>query len=324
MVTEIRAKYVSDQKFDFFDFGASKAASIEYAKRHLFGKKGLGIDLDEKRVGLMKKNGYQCVVADLTNIRLPAKCVKFVKMAHILEHVPDLKSVERVIDTAKKTATHFLVITGPYFDQDKYLRSLGFKLHWSDYPDHSCHLEVAQLIKILDKLKLNDYEIYLRFPITHSSSPHIHPLSSPSHSHQYNALTHPHKEQVSFKRYVWTDFVCYIRLKEIQNWDKITTAYKNQIPYLFNVKGVSHIFSTETTKLFVDFDKLIQEKDQTISDLKNREEQLFAKVTMLEGQISEIKQSRSWKLARKLQQGVALSKKPVRKLSRSGRNQYGH
>jgi hypothetical protein len=272
--------------YDFLDFGASKGASIEFAKEHLFGKKGLGIDLDPDRVEAMNKAGYDCMVGDITDLKLPSNCVEFVKMAHILEHLPDIKGVEDAVACARKSATNFLVITGPFFDEDKYLASKGFKLYWSDYPVHTCHLKVSQLMKILQKLKLSDYELYLRYPLSDSSDEHIQPLNSPSGLHKYDPAIHPPKKHVVFDRAIWTDFVCYVQLKETKNWNEITKAYKNQIPHIEQKGGVKYDWPDKAVKELIAMDAEIQLREQTIRDLKYQKKQLFDKLMALQRRLA--------------------------------------
>jgi hypothetical protein len=291
-------------RFDFLDFGASKAASLEFGKKHFFGKRGLGVDLDPERVDAMNREGYDCMVGDLTNLKVPAGCVKFVKMAHILEHMPNLKGVEKALESAKKAATDFLVITGPFFDEDKYLASKGLKLAWADYPEHTCHLTVAQLINILDKLKLDNYEIYLRYPIVDSSSEHVHPLASPPSSHRYDPRLHPSKKRVSFDRPIWTDFVCYVRLKDkVKNWDKITQGYRDQIPYLERLKGAKYMASS---RMMDQYHNLIVNNQK----LKEQSIKLSDELSALKQKQSAIQSSRTWKLASSIQSAY----RPVRVL----------
>src|SRR3990167_3322459 len=291
ILTELKREYLAAGKFDFLDFGASKSASIEYGKAHFFGKRGLGIDLDAERVSATNKAGYDCVVGDITKIKIPKKCVRFVKMAHILEHMPDIKAIESVIKLAEKSATDFLVITGPFFDEDKYLAAEGFKLHWSDYPDHPYHLKVSELVNILNKLKLDNYEIFLRFPIDDSSNQHIHPLNSPPHSHQYDAKIHPPKKHIVFARDIWTDFVCYVQLRRVENWMEITKAYKNQIPYIEQKETMKYVWPRKAVRRYVELDTQNQLLEQEVHELKT-------KLATTQKKLTDIKNSNSWKIAR--------------------------
>lgn len=310
MISSITKKDLSTRKIDFMDFGASKAQSLEYGVNHFFGKKGLGLDIDSDRVRATKKTGYECVTADLTKVILPAKSVKFVKMAHILEHMPDLKAVERVIKLGAETATDFLVITGPYFDADEYLASKGFKLHWSDYPDHPCHLKVSQLIGIIDRLALDSYEIYLRYPINDSSNEHVHPLDSPPWSHSYDPNKHPKKKYEVFKESVWVDFVCYIKLRKLNNWEKITAGYRHQIPFIEVHSGKKTTWSAQAINSFIKLDRAIIHEEERADKEGERANTLQVKVETLKKELDDIRNSSSWRVARNLQRGSFVAKNP--------------
>jgi len=292
---------INIKNYDFLDFGASKGASIEFAKKKLFGKKGLGVDLDPKRVKIMQETGYDCMVGDITALNLPAKSVRFVKMSHILEHMPDLGGVKKAVESAKKVATDFLVITGPYFDQDTYLRSKGFKLDWSDYPEHTCHLTVKQMINILDELKIDTYELYLRHKITDSSSVRIHPLDSPPGSHNYDSKIHSPKKQINFEKDIWTDFVCYVRLGTVKNWDEITKAYNNQILYIENIKGKKSVTPKRALSMYGDIENKNLQLRDNVQTLKNRNKLLIERNLKLESRLNSILNSSAWKVASRLQ-----------------------
>lgn len=312
-MTKAAIKSVEIMDFDFLDFGASKAESIEFGKKHFDAKRGLGIDLDPERVKAMNQAGYDCMVGDLTNLNLPENCVKFVKMSHILEHMPNLDGVYKAVDSAKHAATDFLVITGPYFDQDKYLTSQGFKLHWSDYPEHTCHLTIEQLAKVLKDLKLDNYELYVRYPITNSDHEHIHPLTSPSGSHRYDAKLHPPKKQKLFDRLIWTDFVCYVRQKpKIKNWQKITQAYRHPIPFIEVNSGKRYDWPTEVITKFIELTYLNQELESQIHDLKQIDKKRQEKINQLTKQLKDIESSKAWGLTRRLQKVTKKVRQPIK------------
>ena len=84
--------------------------------------------------------------------------------------------------------------------------------------------------------------IYVRYPIKCSENTEIHPLNSPSDQKQYNPKVHPPKKHVTFKDGIWTDFVCYIKLSDVNNWDSITSAYKNASVYA-PATGLSKIWN---------------------------------------------------------------------------------
>ncbi len=319
MTLRITSQLLASKKIDFIDFGASKTASLEYGKNHFFGKCGLGLDFDDKRVAAMKKAGYECLVVDLTKVILPAKSVKFVKMAHILEHMPDLKAVEKVIKLGAKTATDFLVITGPYFDADEYLASKGFKLHWSDYPDHPCHLKVSELINILDRLAVDSYEIYLRYPINDSSNEHVHPLGSPAWSHRYDQKKHPEKKMEHFDRLVWVDFVCYVQLQKTENWEKIAAGYKNQIPYVDVSSGKKTRWSEQAINKFINLDKIASDEEERADRERERAESLQTKIENLKKELDDVRNSSSWRVARNLQRGSFAARNPKEAIKQAKR-----
>jgi hypothetical protein len=269
------------------------------------------VDLDPERVEAMNKLDYDSMVGDLTNLKVPSNCVRFVKMAHILEHMPNLDGVERALAAAKKAATDFLVITGPFFDEDDYLKSKGLKLYWSDYKEHTCHLKVSQLIHLLKKQRLDNYEIYVRYPVIDSSAEQIHPLNSPAGAHQYDPKVHPRKQKIRFDRIIWTDFVCYVRLKPLKDWEEITKGYSNQTPYMESVDGKEYFWPDTVIKKFIEIDKQNQRLTNAASGLRAQKLHLSERVSSLEKELVSIKDSKSWRLTRRLQKSSAALKKPT-------------
>jgi hypothetical protein len=212
--------------FDFIDFGASKGGCIELAKARLGGTKGIGVDIDPKKVEQMLKDGYDCVQGDITNLDLPPNSVRFVTMSHVLEHLPDLPSVRDAVASAANIASDFLFIQGPYFDADEYLKNLGLRFFWSYWSGHRCHLKTEDLRSILSGLGLDDFIIQNRFKVKDSNDPAIHPLKSPKNSHEYDPDVHPEKPFVRFTIPIYKEIVCYVRLGPVKNWDKIIQARK--------------------------------------------------------------------------------------------------
>lgn len=214
--------------YDFLDFGASKGGSIDFARRRLGGNKGLGIDVDPKKVKLMSEAGYDCVQADATELNFPPDSVRFVIMSHFLEHLPDLSVAEAAIRSAADVASDFLFIQGPYFDADEYLRDQGLKFYWSDWHGHPCHLTTSQLREILLGLGLEDYVIMGCGAVTDSDDPTIHPLDSPIDQHAYDPRVHREKPFVRFPRPIYKDIVCCVRLRPIDNWADVLRAHNKE------------------------------------------------------------------------------------------------
>ena len=215
---------------DFLDFGASKGGCIDFALRRLGGRKGLGVDIDRKKVAQMRSLGYDCVEADVTDLRLRARSVRFVTMSHMLEHLPNLEAVQRAIGAAARVSSDFLFIQGPYFDADEALAARGLKFYWSDWRGHTCHLTTRHLRGVLAALRLRHYLIMARVPVVDSTDPVIHPLSSPRNQHDYDPGVHPDKPFVAFSPPAFPDpiyreMVCVVRLRRrFDGWDDVVRA----------------------------------------------------------------------------------------------------
>jgi ubiquinone/menaquinone biosynthesis C-methylase UbiE len=89
--------------YDFVVFGAPTGASMQVAKNHLGGQRGIGIDIDPRKVKKARENGRECLVGDITNIDVPAQSVRFVVMSHALEHLPDEQTLAKVIAEAARS-----------------------------------------------------------------------------------------------------------------------------------------------------------------------------------------------------------------------------
>ena len=214
---------------DFLDFGASKGGCIDFAVQNLGGRKGLGVDIDPKKVARMRALGYDCIEGDITKLDLPANSVRFVTMSHVLEHLPDLDAVGRAIKSAARVASDFLFIQGPYFDADAALARYGLKFYWSDWHGHPCHLTTSQLGGLLHAERLRHYVLMARVRVFDSEDPSIHPLSSPQDQHDYSAAVHPPKPMVvfdppAFDRPLYREMVCVVKLRPFGGWEEVLRA----------------------------------------------------------------------------------------------------
>lgn len=215
--------------YDFIDFGASTGECIKFAKLHFKGVRGVGVDIDPRKVKKMVDAGYDCILADITKMNAPKKCVKFVTMSHVLEHLPDVEAVKAVLEAAADLASDFLFIRGPNFDDDDYLRNLGLKWYWSDWRGHTYHITTATIHKCLDELSLYDrYLVHFRATNT-TADPGIHPLSSPIDQHQYDASIHPEKPLNKLDTPVYKEFACFVRLRPFKHWKSVIKAVDNHL-----------------------------------------------------------------------------------------------
>ena len=220
--------------YDFIDLGTKNGGSIEFAKKKLGGKKGLGIDLNNLNVIAARKSGYDCLKGDATNLDFIENSFSFIVMSHFLEHLSDLDTIEKVIKNSAEIAKDFLYIQGPFFDADRYLKHLGLKLYWADWHGHPTHLTTIDLVEMLKKNGLNKYIFRVRNPITNSLNPAIHPIASPQDQHEYDYGMHPPKAFINFKKPVFKEMICYVPLRNMSNWNKIRQAKKGLMRYFKN------------------------------------------------------------------------------------------
>ena len=181
------------EEADFLDFGASKGGSIEFAKKVLGGRHGVGVDRDAAKVARMRELGYACLQEDITSLEFSPKCVRFVVMSHVLEHLPDFEAIRRTVESSARVARDFLYIQGPYFDADVALSTQGLKFYWSDWRGHTYPLTTWELISLLHELGWTSYVLMGRLPVVDSSHSAVHPLSSPRDQHDYDPEIHPPK-----------------------------------------------------------------------------------------------------------------------------------
>ncbi len=224
MTAETRT--VRPKRYDFLDFGASKGGCIDFARDRLGGKRGLGIDNDPAKVERMRRLGYDCMEADITNLDLPPKSARFVTMSHFLEHLPDLDAVRKAVLCAMDVASDFLFIQGPYFNADDLLEEQGLKFFWSDWHGHRCHVTTVQLQSILDGFGLRKYLVMGRVPVANSLDPSIHPMNSPRDQHEHIPGTHPVKPLVEFDPPLYREMVCVVRLRRFRGWNAVVRARK--------------------------------------------------------------------------------------------------
>ncbi len=209
---------------DFIDFGASEGGSIQFARERLGGVRGVGIDICPDKVATMRERGYECIEGDITRLDLPESCVRFVTMSHILEHLPDHDTAEKVIEAGLRLVTDFVYIQGPYFDADEYLESHGLKFYWSDWSGHPCHLKISDLEQMFERMGVTDYEFLVLDEVVDSSDPAIHSLDSPRNQHAYDASKHPPKAQITFDRPIWREMICIVRARALDDMSALYRA----------------------------------------------------------------------------------------------------
>lgn len=190
--------------FDFVDFGCSAGRSILFAQQRLGGRRGLGLDIDPRKVEAARSCGVDAMVADVTELAAAAMgSVRFVVMSHFLEHLPGMQLARKCVETACAIADEYVFIRQPYFDADGYLFESGLKLYWSDWTGHLNHMTSLQLYNALSSAGLGlgravRVIIFRQYIIRNSLDGAVHPLSSSPDSHEWSAVEHERKEFYEF------------------------------------------------------------------------------------------------------------------------------
>jgi len=215
---------------DFIDFGCSSGGSLSYAMKTLGGVKGIGIDIDEKKVAKTKDAGFLALHGDLTRIRPLSKRVRFVIMSHILEHIPSIKDVKSCIRSAVNSSKEFIYIQQPYFDSDPLFMQHGLKTYWSDWHGHPNRMTSLEFHNILQPMLkeglIDNFSIYGRKPITKSKDAALLNLSEPQDQSRWDKKIHSKKPKIN-----GFDFPAYYDIVVIANLNGFNAmeAYKKKI-----------------------------------------------------------------------------------------------
>ena len=217
-----------ENKPTFIDFGCGKGETMERYEYLFEATPVLGIDTWEEHLEEARAKGYNVMNADLTTMSpfdLPR--VNFATFIHVLEHMPDLATVARVISMACVVSKDFVYIRQPFFDADNYLAELGFKFNWSNWSCHPSHVTTEQFKEIASVL---GYEctVSYRTPAHDTHDPNILPLSAPYESGIFNEY-HPEWGEKPYKVLtgVYHETVCIIKLREYS-----TTEWNNLLKKL--------------------------------------------------------------------------------------------
>src|SRR5690349_15430723 len=117
--------------YSFIDFGASQGGSIEWASG-VFGGRGIGVDIDPKKIEAASKKGIACFVGDAADLDIPENTFKYATLINFLEHLPGFDVGEKIVNSAVSVASDFVIILGPDFERLSELHSHGFKKYYAD------------------------------------------------------------------------------------------------------------------------------------------------------------------------------------------------
>ena len=202
-------------RFDFVDFGCSNGGSLAHCQKRFRSKRGVGIDIDPKKLRTALDKGRHVIQGDLHD--LPGRnVVRFVSMMQFLEHLPSLDEVERAIGKAADLATDFLYIHHPSFEDEHYLTGQGLRLYFHDWHGHLTHVLRDDLFQIFERLGLLQYHVRPIKPIYDSGNSVIIPTSAPQDQHEYDPEPHGPKPQVEFPVPVFQHMEIFVALRSFE------------------------------------------------------------------------------------------------------------
>jgi len=199
---------------DFLDLGCGSGGSINWGKR-FGGKTHLGIGDRVDELSKAVQDGYFVMCADITKVEFPK--VRYVTMLHVLEHLKDKNAVKKVIKKSIEAANEFVFIKGPTFENYDYLKSLGFKITWTDWFGHPTFV-TADLLEWCLKDSGLSWVYGFQYPIPDSTSTEIIPYTAPTDTIIYNGSL-GEKPYTEFEN-VYREIYCFININCL-DWERI-------------------------------------------------------------------------------------------------------
>lgn len=220
---------IDSDKFAYYDFGCSSGGFMAFLKKIIPTIAGVGIDLDEKKLEKLHKNGFignNIRIEDLPDV----KHVNFVTMSHFLEHLGSLNDSRMALSKGIRIAKDFVFIRQPWFDSDGLLIPFGLKFYYSDWSGHKnkmTSLDFYLILKdVLNKKEIFGFKIYGRGLVSDGLSDLLIPLSAARNQGKYDPLIHGKKEFTEkFPFKIFREIVVVIQIgKDIELADCILDA----------------------------------------------------------------------------------------------------
>jgi hypothetical protein len=216
--------------FDFFDFGCSDGANIDLIRSCDPDVRGLGIDIDQRKINKAREKGLNAINFDI--LTLPQeKVVRFVTMSHFLEHLPSGRDAEAMIRRGIDVSREFVLIRQPWFDSDGYLLTLDLKLYWSDWKGHPNRMTSLDFYLILRRAfeegAICGFAIFGRSPVRSSSDACLIPLGAPIDQHHYERERHGHKQEAaSFDVSIYREIVVIAMIDGAADISRFTSPFR--------------------------------------------------------------------------------------------------
>lgn len=199
----LEALYARD--VDCWDFGAD-TNSLAFAREHLGVRRPVGVNLEAERLDRIRAAGEIAVHCDVLRIPRPGR-VRCVVLSHFVEHLPSLDACAKAIGLALASATEMVVISGPYFEDDDWLRPQGYKFNWGDWVDHTSRHSLSHVLDALRAHGADSVTVSLGFPCADTSAATIHAVDEAPNQDQYDPAKHRPKAAVALPRPAYQEFV---------------------------------------------------------------------------------------------------------------------
>jgi hypothetical protein len=216
--------------FDFIDLGCSTGGSIDHCLGRFNARRGLGVDLDPRKVDRTRDAGFDAVTADAAQLRLSGQ-VSFISMLDFCEHLPNLATVHDVIAAAADSARDFLYIKHPSFEGEDRVESMGLRQYWWDWHGHTSHIRVPDYCQIFESLGLGTYMIRFLGKVTHSRHPSIVPTGAPRDLSEADAAAITDIPDGIFSPPLWRrqDIFVALRPYDPEEWRSITEPSRSDL-----------------------------------------------------------------------------------------------
>jgi hypothetical protein len=213
-------RLIDEGGYDFIDYGCSHGNSIKYGMSRLGGKRGIGIDLDPKKIADTEKAGYTAVLADATQIGCRTGSVRFGLMLHFLEHLPSRRVADQTLRAATMYAREFVYVRQPWFEGSAALLPLGYRLYWADWTGHPNHYSAVDFVNVLSRSRrVKRFLVFGRTPVLTTRDNCLVSLSAPPNSQAASAEDVATREEVALPERLFRELVCMIQLGTPQQFE---------------------------------------------------------------------------------------------------------
>lgn len=193
------------KSYKFLDVGCKTGKSFKISEQFGYtSSQGLGVDINQDHVNNFIQSGNDGLVASATDLPFSNNQFELVIFNHVLEHLPNEDQGAKALQECLRLASKYVYLALPFFDEDEYLNSLGFKTFYSDWTGHTNKVH----FNTITKKYIQNFNFKTNFikPILDSSAGEILPISAPKDSFDYNEKLHGFKKTVKFKKNIWREF----------------------------------------------------------------------------------------------------------------------